>query len=149
MDSSSPSEFFDLVIEPTEDDILLRSHWGPGASIVAANLGAPLPHLVVGSKQGGLFLLENFTESGGGPNGTDFTLEIFPNPGKELVTLRGNQNFTLEIYNSLGQLVSGDLGPSEQGLIRFDSRRLHPGLYLINGVSVSGQTKIGKLIVAR
>jgi hypothetical protein len=146
---SDPVQLFDLVIEPAENEPLVRSRWGRGTSLASANLGAQLPHLILGSKQGGLFLLENFSKPGGGSGGTDFTLEVFPNPGVEQVTLRGNQNFTIEIYNSLGQLVFENLTATEQTLVRFDSRMLHPGIYLINGISLSGATQVKKLIVAR
>jgi hypothetical protein len=146
---SDPVQLFDLVIEPAENEPLVRSRWGRGTSLASANLGAQLPHLILGSKQGGLFLLENFSKPGGGSGGTDFTLEVFPNPGVEQVTLRGNQNFTIEIYNSLGQLVFENPTATEQTLVRFDSRMLHPGIYLINGISLSGATQVKKLIVAR
>lgn len=142
-------ELFDLIIEPEVDAVLMKSRWGHGASIAIAQISTGLPHLVIGSRQGGLFLLENYSEAGGGTGVENFTLEMFPNPGVELITLRGNQNFTMEIYNSLGQLILGNRGEPEQSLIRFDSRLLRPGIYLISGLAASGQSQHKKLIVAR
>ena len=147
---SSPSQMvFDMLIAPTQAEDAVRSRWGRGASLSSAQLGGQLPHLVVGSRQGGLYLLENFSQPGGGNGGSEFTMELFPNPGKGLVTLRGNQNFTIEVYNTLGQLVMGDLGNPEQSLIRFDSRLLHPGIYLVNGISANGGRHVIKLLVTR
>ena len=140
---------FDLVIEPAENLSLTRSRWGRGASLAIANLGGQLPHLVVGSKQGGLLLFENYSIPGSGPGNEPFLMELFPNPGTGLISLRGNQNFTIEIYNTMGQLVLGDLGNPDQSIIRFDSRRLHPGIYLVNGISSTGSRFVQKLIVAR
>ncbi len=146
---NQPTQPFDLVIEPSENEPMLRSRWGRGASITFARLGSQLPHLVIGSKQGGLFLLENFSAPGDGTGETDFTLDVFPNPGVEFVTLRGNQHFTVEIYNSLGQLVLKNQGIPPQTLMRFDSRILYPGIYLIKGISVSGASQVKKLLVVR
>lgn len=146
---SNPVQLFDQLIEPSENEPMLKSRWGRGASIASARLGSQLPYLIIGSNQGGLFLLENHSAPGGGPGETNFTLEVFPNPGVEYVTLRGNQNFSVEIYSSLGQLVYKNQGVSEQALMRFDSRILPPGVYLIKGISISGATQVKKLLVAR
>jgi hypothetical protein len=115
--------------------------------MAAANLGSQLPHLVLGSKQGGLFLLENLSIPGNNPGGDDFILELFPNPGDGDVTLRGNQNFTYVIYNSQGQSVMGIL-KSSQNMAGLDTRLLAPGIYLIKGISTSsGASDVRKLIV--
>lgn len=144
-----PPQIFDMLIEPDPGENAVRSRWGRGAALASANLGAQLPHLVIGSKQGGIYLLENLSEPGDGNGGLQFTLDLFPNPGIDLVTLRGNQNFTYEIYNSLGQLIYGNLGSTAQTLMRFDSRALQPGIYLVRAVSTSGGDDVKKLIVAR
>jgi hypothetical protein len=149
IDNNNGQQVNDMVIEPAEGMALTRSRWGRGASLAIANLGNQLPHLVVGSKQGGLLLLENYSSPGNGSGGESFTFELFPNPALEEITLRGNQNFTIEIYNTLGQLVMGDLGNPDQSLIRFDSRQLQPGIYLVNAISSSGSRKVHKLIIAR
>jgi len=146
-DDNNPVQLFELVIEPAENEPMVRSRWGRGASIANASLGSQLPHLIIGSKQGGLFLLENLSAPGGGSGGPDFTLEVFPNPGVEMVTIHGNQKFMVEIYNNLGQLVLRNQAAPEQTLIRLDSRILLPGIYLVNGISVSGATQVKKLIV--
>ncbi len=144
---SNPPQVFDLVIEPATDENSVRSRWGRGATLASAHLGGELPHLVVGSKQGGLNILENLSVPGGGSGGETFTLELFPNPSvDDLITLRGNQNFIFEIYNGLGQLVlSSQEDPNR--LIRFDSGILAPGIYLINGISMSGGKDVRRLIV--
>lgn len=144
---NEPPEIFDLLIEPSENQDLLRSRWGGGIAMAAANLGDELPHLVLGSKQGGLFLLKNLSIPGDGPGDNDLILKLFPNPGDGDVTLRGNQNFTYVIYNSQGQLVMEDL-VSSQNQAGLDTRLLAPGIYLIKGISTSsGASDVQKLIV--
>ena len=144
---TNPAQIHDLLIEPVEGENSVRSRWGRGATLAIANLGNILPHLAVGSKMGGLFLLENLSLPGNGNGGSEFAMELFPNPGVEMVTLRGNQSFTYQIYNSLGQLIFGDpLAPGTQ-LVRFDSRILAPGIYFVSGISESGASDVKRLIV--
>jgi len=150
--SNNPTQSFDLLIEPSADETSVRSRWGLGSSLSSADLGSQLPYLVIGSKQGGLYLLENLSEPGNGSGGSEFTLDMFPNPGtsgNDLITLQGNQDFTFLIYNSLGQLVYRDPGVPDQNLVRLDSRIFTPGIYLVKGISVSGASEVKKLIVAR
>ncbi|GJM28648.1 MAG: hypothetical protein DHS20C17_12830 [Cyclobacteriaceae bacterium] len=145
-DGINPLEMFEYLIEPVANQPLLRSRLGRGTAVAAANLGSQLPHLVLGSRQGGLFLLENQSIPGNNPNGENFTMELFPNPGDGQVTLRGNQHFIYEIYNSQGQRVMESL-PVPKNLAGFDSRLLAPGIYLINGISITGAKYVQKLIV--
>jgi hypothetical protein len=144
-----PPQSFEQLIEPNSGQTSVGSRWGIGATLTNANLGPGLPYLVIGSRQGGLFLLENLSEPGTSSGGDEFTMDLFPNPGIEQVTFQANQNFTIRIYNSLGQLVYRDADTSTQNQLRFDSRTLNPGVYLVSGISESGARDVKKLIVAR
>ena len=144
---TNPPQVYDLLIEPADGANNIRSRLGRGATLASANLGNALPHIVVGSKMGGLLLLENLSEPGNGNGGADFAMELFPNPGVDLITLRGNQHFTYEIYNSLGQLIHENPNAPSTMLVRFDSRVLAPGIYLVNGISDSGTRDVKRLVV--
>lgn len=146
---SSSIQMFDLLIEPANDQQVQQSRLGRGATLAVASLGSQFPHIVVGSKQGGLFLMENLSMPANGSAENEFTIELFPNPGVDMITVRGNRNFTIEIYNNLGQLVMFDLGTPTQSLIRFDSRFLHAGMYIVHAISSSGARQARRLIVAR
>jgi len=145
--SSNNMERFDLLIQPEDNKPLVRSSWGRGSSVAVADLGGSLPHLVIGSRQGGLFLLENLSEPGDNPSDREFVLRVYPNPGERLVTLQANQNFIYSIYNSQGQLIMSDLPASTENQASFDSRILAPGIYIIRAIAPNGARDATRIIV--
>jgi hypothetical protein len=96
--------------------------------------------LVAGTTRGGLQFLEN-PDSGDGNNGAAaLELKVYPNPvsaGSGL-TLRSNQNATVEILNLLGQQVMAPVPVKRYLSYRLETGHLRQGIYLIRGTSERG-----------
>ncbi len=145
---TDPPEEFSLVIEPTMGALTLPSRWGRGATLTHAVLSNDLPYIVIGSNQGGLFLLENNSDPLVGPNpGSVLGLKLLPNPSSDLVEFRANQSFDWRMYNTLGQLVRSAPSSGLSNRYVFDGRSLKNGVYLIRGTNTSGVSETKRLII--
>jgi hypothetical protein len=84
--------------------------------------------LVVGTGAGGIYLLENKSNSPVWDAMTEQTLQVWPNPNSGLIHVLTNQPGELQLYNTLGQKASTlhvepgrtyDLYVKQLGFIRF------------------------------
>ncbi len=147
---SAPLQQFDLVLQPQEQELTQQSRWGRGSSIASASLTPGLPFLVVGSNQGGLFLLENFSDdSGSSDPDRELALQLFPNPAQDLIQLRANQTFTWKLFNSLGQLIFSGPDANFSNNYQFNGNTLGDGVYLLKAVGTTGIEETEKLLILR
>lgn len=125
----------------------VQSKFGFGSMLAFASLfNGELPTLLVGSRQGGLYLLRN--EIGGsGPGEEDFTLECYPNPAEDGITVKVSEKATVKIYNALGNLVwDNPLGTSVLKLY-FDKSAFGSGIYFFKATNGKGRSVVKKVIV--
>ena len=143
-----PPQQFDLVLQPQEQQGTELSRWGRGAAITSAALTSGLPHLIVGSNQGGLFLLQNFSDTSGGSDPQrELALQLFPNPADDLVEIRANQNFSWKLYNILGQEVLSGPSASLGNRYQFEGLTLVNGVYLLRATGASGIKETKRLLI--
>ena len=104
------------------------------------------PTMVVGSNQGGLYLLRN-SEGSTIPGKENFVLEVFPNPTDDILTVKVSKNAGIILYNALGELVwknSDQIGGVEYN---YNFSALAAGIYLVKAIDSKGNTHIKKIIV--
>lgn len=118
-----------------------------GSMLAFASLfNGELPSLLVGNRQGGLYLLRN--ENGGSDSGDeDFTLKCFPNPTVDHMTVKVSEKAVVKIYNALGSLVWEN--PLETRALKFylDLSAFSSGIYFVKATNVKGRSIVNKIIV--
>jgi hypothetical protein len=88
----------------------------------------------------------------------DFEMEVYPNPTSGVSSFRfqvsgSKERITLKIYNLHGKEVATVLNkwlPAGEHVVRFDTKQLPAGIYLIQKSAISNQkSEIGKLVVMK
>ena len=72
-------------------------------------------------------------------------LKIYPVPASSFVTIEANGMKTINIYNTLGQLVKS-VSTKEASEVRLDVSGWASGLYLVEGVDGNGMSRKGKFV---
>jgi hypothetical protein len=84
------------------------------------------------------------------PQVNDGLLQVFPNPGSDLVTFRlsgsNSELKSIRIFNITGQIVLEDNISNQTGLRRLDIKNLPLGMYSYQCISTNGLAYSGKLI---
>lgn len=77
-------------------------------------------------------------------------MRIYPNPFQDFTTIEienfNNENYTLNIYNYMGQLVSS-INNTKSGKIRIEKRNLTSGLYFLELKNNQRIMEIGKMMI--
>lgn len=128
------------------NDTPLISAYGIQSAIATANVfGTQKPSVILGNTKGGLAFLENLSENNGPTD--EIIIRIRPNPTSTVVQLLTNVNGTLNIFNSLGQLLLSNI-PVIPGIDQtIDVSTLPAGIYILRVISEQNQTKSTKLII--
>ena len=69
---------------------------------------------------------------------------IYPNPVKDVLTIKGKNMSLIKIYNSLGQIVK--TLECNEDIVEINFENLHDGIYFINIVDVDGSMKVEKVM---
>ncbi len=69
---------------------------------------------------------------------------IYPNPVKDVLTIKGKNMSLIKIYNSLGQIVK--MLECNEDVVEINFEDLHDGIYFINIVDVNGAMKVEKVM---
>ena len=73
------------------------------------------------------------------------TYNIYPNPAKDVLTIKGDNMNQIKVYNALGQIVKNiDCNTDEYELNVAD---LNNGIYFINITNVNGEMTTSKVSV--
>ena len=105
---------------------------------------------IIGNQNAGLIQLEEYLNTATNRFTPDF--KIAPNPAKDIATLNfealQGQNFTLDLYNNLGQLMFQKTYKAANDIQEtLDISNLESGLYLVNIRLEDGQQLSKKLII--
>ena len=99
--------------------------------------------LFIGQDLGGVFHLENGTNSGVGVNEINSNrLQIYPNPFQESIYLHVDENCIIKIYNTYGELVK--MLEIEKGHNEINLSKLDPGIFYLNVEELGVNKKIIK-----
>ena len=69
---------------------------------------------------------------------------VYPNPVKDILTIKGKNMSLIKIYNSLGQNIK--TLECNEDIIEVDMETLHNGIYFINIIDVNGVMRTEKVI---
>ncbi|SFG75662.1 T9SS type A sorting domain-containing protein [Pontibacter chinhatensis] len=125
---------------------------GRGLSIAAAPLGGDEKmYLVLGSKGGGLYLLEQVSGFKGAPNaGEKLTLQVYPNPHDkavaEPVKVHASEPVQLEVFDVVGKRVyrkDNAIGRSHT----LPAQKWQAGIYIVRATAENGKQASVKLMV--
>lgn len=105
-----------------------------------------LPTMVVGSRQGGVYLLRN--KSGSlNPGEDSFVLNCSPVPSDGILNVEVNEAAQITLYNPLGEIVWGERQQSAGTKYQYNTSDLAAGVYIVRAISHSGKRKARKIIV--
>ena len=81
------------------------------------------------------------------PISAEFGVQIYPNPAKEFLTIRSNENARFEVFNQLGAILkTGNILEEETQLSVSD---LQSGIYWIRIISETGTPKVQTIQIIR
>ncbi|AKD02588.1 T9SS type A sorting domain-containing protein [Pontibacter korlensis] len=141
------------VLENTLTQQVQATQLGKGLSITAAPLGgANKQYLVLGSKGGGLYLLEQTAGNVAGPDaGEKLTLRVYPNPHdksrEEPVRVQASEPVLLEVYDLVGKRAYRSQANKYSRTHTLSVAELQSGIYIIRAVSEKGGQTSSKLMV--
>ncbi|OKL41066.1 T9SS type A sorting domain-containing protein [Pontibacter flavimaris] len=124
---------------------------GRGLSIAAAPLGDKR-YLVLGSKGGGLYLLEQVAGyKGVSETGEKLTLQVYPNPHEnnreEPVKVQASEPVQLEVFDMIGKRVYRSTHSQYSRTHSLPVQGLQAGIYIIRAGAESGSHASIKLMV--
>lgn len=131
------------------NNLSFATSFGRQSSITSAdifNLGKPA--LIIGSNKGGLLLLENISQSGGG-SGTQIQIELSPNPTDNQITVLTNTNGKAEIYDIMGRKKHFNINIQSGVSKVLNLGRLPVGLYILRIVNSDNKSATRKILVYR
>ncbi len=126
---------------------------GSGLSITAAPLGGSgEQYLVLGSKGGGLYLLQQVSGYNGTPGtGENLMLQVYPNPHdnnqKEPVRVKASEPVQLEVFDVVGKRVFRSPGGMYARSQTLPVQGLQAGIYIVRATTASGAQATAKLLV--
>lgn len=135
-----------LSIRSNETDTIYHKSFGFESNVAFGPLfSGELPSMIVGSKQGGAYLLRN---KGGSvnPDGEFFTLTCSPIPTDGILNVEVSEAATIMLYNTLGKLV-WEVQEQSGGVYQYQTAELAAGIYILKAVNRSGKSKARKIIV--
>lgn len=140
----------DIEMVEIQNNILnqtVQAKFGFGSKVAFASLFmAELPSMLVGSRQGGLYLLRN-KEGFLNPGEDDFTLECFPNPTEDELTVKVSEKAAFKIYNGLGSLVWDSPLETSHLVSLIDLSAFPAGIYFVKATNGKGRSVVKKIIV--
>ena len=72
--------------------------------------------------------------------------KVYPNPVKDVLTIKGDNMSQIMIYNSLGQLVKSIEGNNDN-TVEVNVKGLQNGMYFVNIINDNGKLTAKKVIV--
>ncbi|MBO3700245.1 FG-GAP-like repeat-containing protein [Roseivirga sp. E12] len=131
------------------NNIAFATRFGRQNSITSADIfNTGRPALIIGSGKGGLYLLENISQGGGG-SGNEIQIELSPNPTNDEITVLTNTDGFAEIYDITGRKkhfnINIQSGVSK--VLRLGS--LPVGLYILRVVNNQNESATRKILVYR
>ncbi len=105
-----------------------------------------LPSMLIGSRQGGVYLLRNKNGSVN-PGEDGLTLTCFPVPTDDILNVEVSHNSRIVLYNTMGKIVWE--GREQAGGIKYsyNTSTLASGVYFVTAISESGARSTRKIIV--
>lgn len=137
-----------LTISDSALGFVQASQFGRQARMAFTNLieGEP-PLLVVGSRQGGLYLLRN-KEGVRNPGPQEqIVFDVFPNPAADFFMIRANQNLSVALYDALGKKTAPPFSVKQNETFRYKTNFLSSGIYFIKATNSRGKRITKKVIV--
>ncbi|WP_161889882.1 T9SS type A sorting domain-containing protein [Pontibacter russatus] len=132
---------------------LQATRFGKGLSITTAALGGENTlYLLIGTKGGGLYMLEQVSGNSGSPTTpeTGLTLEVYPNPADRSaaagVQVKATEPVTLQVYDAIGRRVYINAGAYSRNHV-VPLQHLRAGMYIIRATSESGKHVSSKFVV--
>ncbi|MCX2741262.1 T9SS type A sorting domain-containing protein [Pontibacter anaerobius] len=125
---------------------------GHGLSITAAPLGGDKQlYLAMGSKGGGLYLLQQTAGNESFPVGDNLTLKVYPNPHDnnlpEPVTVQASERVQLDVYDMVGKHVYRSQRGKYSRSHTLPVQGLQAGMYVVRATTESGSQAAVKLMV--
>lgn len=105
------------------------------------------PTMIVGSKQGGLFLFQpsEWVQSPG--KGRSRLMQVYPNPAEGFFKIEAEETVSIVLYDALGKKVAPSFTVSKAEIFHYDTATLSAGVYFVKALSNGGKTETFKLIV--
>lgn len=105
------------------------------------------PSLLVGNRQGGLYLLRN-TEGRINPvDEENLVLEIFPNPTEGAFKIKTNQPVEVTVFDITGRLIMTPAFQPQTTTYELSGAFLSAGVYIVKVTASNGKHKAKKLVV--
>lgn len=106
-----------------------------------------LPTMVVGSKQGGLFLFQP-SEWVQNPD-TDWCLlmQVYPNPADGFFKIEAKEDISIMLYNALGEQIGPAFTVNKDEIFQYNTVALAAGIYFVKAINRKGKTETFKVIV--
>lgn len=139
------------VLENKLTEQVQATRLGFGLSITVAPLGGENKlYLALGSKGGGLYLLEQTAGNVANPETNGLTLQVYPNPylkaGEQPVRVQASEPVQVEMYDMVGKRVLESTGKySRSHTLALPA--LQSGVYIVRAVSETGKHTSAKLMV--
>lgn len=105
------------------------------------------PTMVVGSKQGGLFLFQPSGWSQNPGQGKADLMQIYPNPAQDFFKIHAKENLSITLYDALGKKVSPSFIVYKDDTFHYDTVLLAAGIYFVKASSSKGRNETFKVIV--
>lgn len=105
------------------------------------------PTMVVGSKQGGLFL---FQPSDWMPNpgqGKSLIMQLYPNPADGFFKIEAKEDISITLYDALGKRIGSSFTVTKDEVFHYDTAALAAGVYFVKALNSNGKTETFKVIV--
>jgi hypothetical protein len=116
----------------TTDGNIVIGYWDAFSSVAPATSFAIYDNIQV-------------TQEGSGINRIEFgTVSVYPNPAEEELNIRVNERSTVELFNSLGQMVYRSV---VEGTSSIDVSSYNAGVYVAKITSATGQVETHKILV--
>lgn len=105
------------------------------------------PTMVVGSKQGGLFLFQpsEWTQNPGMDR--SLLMQVYPNPAEGFFKIEAEETISIVVYDALGKKVGPYFTVSKAEIFHYDTTTLAANVYFVKALSNGGKTETFKLIV--
>ncbi|WP_018476651.1 T9SS type A sorting domain-containing protein [Pontibacter roseus] len=145
---------FTAIVELLENDLTGEVHTtrlGRGLSLALAELGGPGKlYLAIGSRGGGLYLLEQTAGNKAIPGQEEdgLALRVYPNPStsQEPVQVRAAEPVAIVLHDMIGRQVYA-AGDSFNRNHRLYLNHLKAGVYLLRATSRDGKQETRKLVI--
>lgn len=105
------------------------------------------PAMVVGSKQGGLFLFQPSKWAQNPDRAKVLLMQVYPNPANGFFKVEAKEDLSLMLYDALGKQVGYPFAVNKDEVFHYDTARLAAGVYFVKASGRNGKTETFKMIV--